>query len=353
MKQIILHVGIPKTGSSALQVFWARNYAAFKAQSVDYFPLGDFALGKTGKISSGNGAHLARAIFPTESPIRIKDAEPIKNAFAEAIAKSNCDTGLISSELFIDVRPDALEKFRDWLISKNVVPKIYYLIRQQEQFLSSSYIQQVKRHALIELPDEYVQRVYKTIPYLRYATRHQLYCDIFGAENVYCGIYDQVSDTPKGLYESFLDLFGISGEELQFPDQAVNTSLQPKEIVMMLILNKLKPRYSFSDLIVENGVRRGEASSGTYHSLLSARTCAEISEFFRTENVAMANRCFGRNELFPEPVSKGGVTPLSGASLSFEDVIECLGGLAVRFDERLSDMERKIARLDIKPESAQ
>lgn len=56
MSTLWLHIGQPKTGSSALQVFFARNAEAFWRQGSAY-PWGDAA--RDGSTTSGNGQWLA------------------------------------------------------------------------------------------------------------------------------------------------------------------------------------------------------------------------------------------------------------------------------------------------------
>src|SRR5574337_886262 len=98
MKEIILHLGMPKTGTSALQVFFARNHAALQECSIDYLQIGEFGLGLKGSISSGNGSHLARTLLPAAAPARIADGEHHEREFIAAVDKSISDVGLVSSE---------------------------------------------------------------------------------------------------------------------------------------------------------------------------------------------------------------------------------------------------------------
>src|SRR4051794_33359112 len=56
MPVLWLHFGLAKTGSSALQVFFARNTLAFRKQGIIY-PWHSHAV--EGKVTSGNGLWLA------------------------------------------------------------------------------------------------------------------------------------------------------------------------------------------------------------------------------------------------------------------------------------------------------
>jgi hypothetical protein len=58
--------------------------------------------------------------------------------------------------------------------------------------------------------------------------------------------------------------------------------------------------------------------------------------------VELARRCFGREQLFPSGADAG---PVATASISLEEAIDVLGGLLVRYDERLTALESALARL--------
>lgn len=345
MKNLILHCGIPKTGSSVLQVFWAKNSTRLRERRVDYFQVGDFELALSGKITSGNGAFLARTMLKAEDPNYL---DQLPRALAQLEAKINengCDVGLLSSELFTFASDDALKFFRDWLAQRGICLQIFYFIRRQDQFVSSAYVQQVKRHGCTEMPDDYIRKNYKNFSFLNYYSLFQRFLLIAGSGNVICKSYDAAISSPNGLFMVAQSILGLSLDGFELVGGDVNTSLGASEIVMMLMLNKLGPRGVFSDYLVENSIKRGDSASGTQHSLVSSKTIAEVESFFEDENRKLAKFAFNRDALFERSKEQPRSSALSGGMLSFEDVVNSLGGLLVRFDKRLAEIEHKLSKL--------
>src|SRR5689334_3208476 len=110
-RELVIHIGLPKTGSTALQNFLSRNRAVLLESSVDYLPIGEFNEGASGQIASGNGAFVARSMLPPEDPAFLHWDEPrIGPEFEKAVEASKAKRMLISSELFALPRIDAWGK---------------------------------------------------------------------------------------------------------------------------------------------------------------------------------------------------------------------------------------------------
>jgi hypothetical protein len=345
MRELIFHVGTPKTGSSAIQVFLARNREKLMASELDYFTIGDFTLGTAGNISSGNGSLVSRAVLPAGNPIGLEDAEPHVAAFLAAIAASACARGLISSELFADADPVALARLVDRVRKLGITPKAFFYVRRQDQFLSSAYMQQVKRHQCIEYPEVYIRRIYRQVKYLRYNTFYNNMIGIFGPGNVMVRVYDRAVTSRSGLFTVFLQAIGIDENGLDLDVKDINTSLTTKNLLMMLLLNKFKPRMNFSDFLVENEITSGAMHSGVQHHLFSDTLAAEIDTFFRDENAGLATSYFHRPDLFDAIEHTGNAHSISRLSLSAEDAVSFLGGLLVRMDVRVAAIEAQIKTL--------
>jgi hypothetical protein len=343
MNTIVFHIGIPKTGSSAIQVFLARNCPALLKQGFDYLNIGEFNMGVAGKISSGNGAFLARCLLPEGAHAKIVQPERHLAEALKAIKASEAATGIISSEMFVDADPQLMGAFLDTLRNIGIRPRVFYFIRAQDQFLMSSYVQQVKRHQYTGDANEFALRVMKNIAHIRYHSYYRSMCDLVGAENVIVRTFEGSQGKADGLLHSILRALSINAAGLEFGTLDVNTSISGPELKLMLAMNKFKPRMQFSDMVVQNAQLRGTSKSGTVHSLLTAEAISTINEFFEEENRQLAKSYFHRDQLFPRPSETA--APPSPSDLGLDDfnasdLVDFFGALIVRMDERIAQLER-------------
>jgi hypothetical protein len=100
----------------------------------------------------------------------------------------------------------------------------------------------------------------------------------------------------------------------------------------------------FSDLVIDNAVQFGSASSGHMHNFLPHDLVEEIDRYYDEENTRLAMEYFNRNGLFPSHTSAAEHEQVSVDSLSTTDLIGFFGGLLVRYDERLSVLEKRVAK---------
>lgn len=345
MKELIFHIGSPKTGSSALQVFLAKNRENLLERDVDYLPIGEFALGAAGKISSGNGAFLSRCLLPDSAFARITDGDHHTQEFFEAVRNSNAGVGIVSSELFMGADPDALAGLIEQLRKLKITARCFYYIRSQVQLLASSYMQQVKRHGCTEAPAEFIGREYKRRRLLKHHNFFLGQCELYGRSNVICRTYESAVETPHGLFRGMMDSLFIDQDGLDYDIPDINTSISTRDLCIMLLLNRFHPRMRFSDMVIENAVQFGSAASGQIHNFLPHSLVDEINQYFQEDNAGMAHDVFQRAELFPPPALQGEQEHVSIDSLTIPDLIGFFGGLLVRYDERLIALEKRMPKV--------
>ncbi len=343
MNTLVFHIGIPKTGSSAIQVFLARNRDALLLAGVDYLKIGEFSMGLAGKISSGNGAFVARCLLPAKAHAKIVLGEAHLAEALEAVKTGDAHTGLISSEMFVDTDHELMAGFLETLRNQGIHCRAFYFIRAQDQFLMSSYVQQVKRHQFTGDPNIFALRAMKNIAYIRYDSYYRSMCKLFGPENVVVRTFEGAQGTSDGLLHSILQALSINPTGLDFDVPDVNTAISGPELALMLALNKFKPRMRFSDMVVQNAQLGNSSKSGMVHSLLSNEAISTIKAFFKEENRRLATSYFHRDELFPV-MPETDVAPAAGVprldDLKMSELIDVFGALLVRMDERIAHMER-------------
>jgi hypothetical protein len=312
------------------------------AHSLDYFELGEFALGAGGKISAGNGAHLARSFLRPKGAAYKPDREQQLAALDRQISASSSDTGLLSSEMFVFAEDAALAEFSQWLAARGIALSFFYYVREQVEFLSSSYIQQVKRHACTDTAEKYILRVYQKIGHIKYSKFFDRLAKFTSPERIICRNYDETRASTHGVCDAFVESFGLDPEKLVFGETNVNVSLDLIETQIMLALNRFKPRMRFSDLLVENAARRGRKAVDLTHQLLSSETLERLEAYYASDNTRFARAYFGRDSLFtPRASGNGTLKQQPDTEPALNDVIDVFGGLLVRLDERLAALERR------------
>lgn len=140
LKIINIHIGIEKTGTTAIQNFLKENRKILEDEYQICIP-------KWQKNDSKNTHHqIAKAFIPNQniapwhSSIKIKDFKTILNRF---LVSKKFKELIISSELFCYSTEKEIKYLRQLLLNCNV--KIIIFLRRQDEYLESLYNQHLKR----------------------------------------------------------------------------------------------------------------------------------------------------------------------------------------------------------------
>lgn len=339
MKTLWIHAGMPKNGSSALQVFFAQNIERLKQVDIDYLPLSDINDAKSGAISSGNGALFARSLLHENHEAYYKDEKnALYEKFISLINNSESKNLLISSEFFSVIPLSNVEKLKNELLEMNVTVKFIYYVREQTQFLMSSYMQRVKRHGLEDTPNEYIKSTYKNIHFLNYYGYAMEYTNILGRENVLPFIFENTKNHKKGIAGHFIEiLIGTTPEWINLTKN-INTSPSPRELKIMLMMNKYKPRMRLSDFLVDDSVTRGDSKAYKNHNIIDKNLHQELKSHFSEQNKKFVDE-FNNGEEFPEKEYSDYID-LNSITFTDSEVLDIISGFLVRFDRRLARLEQ-------------
>ncbi len=198
--ELIIHIGRPKVGSTALQGFLNQNRAALAQQGVCY--------PKTG-LYHGASHHFSLVFLPglPDYPV-VQDLEPdeLYAALAQEVAASGLPRAVISSENFWLVKPAKLKP----LLGERFDVKIVAYLRRQDEVLVSSFVQEI-RGGMLSLDtamDDYLADKGR-LRLLDYDAVLANWEAAFGTNNVSVRLYEAVTD---GIERDFLTLLGLDAD---------------------------------------------------------------------------------------------------------------------------------------------
>lgn len=239
-KQLILHVGFHKSGTSALQESFAQQREDLAKAGVLY-------------PSIGRKAHHRIAWALTQRPWGWKkrggQVTPYKHfsKMARLINSSNSPKIVLSSEFFSELTSEQINKIVSVIRGREI--KVLFTLRPLAKLLGSSYQQYLKYgtkadyvewlHSVLDEPG--VSKINPT-----FWQRHMhgavvaKWVEAFGKENVSVLIVDE--SRPEFLYESLNEYLGLSSGFLKPQATGSNRSLSREEVSLLLELNRRFPK---------------------------------------------------------------------------------------------------------------
>jgi len=324
MKHCLLHIGAPKTGSTALQKFLAMNRESLRRLGLDY---PDVSL-------RGYGHHdlafLVGGGYPAWATPQERTLEALARELADKVADSPM-VALSSENFYLLPNPRGVAQLLEQAgIRVGGVRVIVYLRRQDEAHLSW-YNQAVKAQGYTGTVAE---NIAETEPLWNYAAQLERWATVFGRDNLVVQIY-QTPDTPGGdIRRDFLRLAGLPGNGFDFPEENVNSRINTEILEFQRLVNRLplspqEKRGAHKELIA---LTAAAAGTGLFddRALLGTKERTAILARHAGNNGAVARAYLKRERLFDDDMPQG--LPLSAArtELSCEKLAYILGWLIAK-----------------------
>lgn len=338
--ELIIHIGRPKVGSTALQAFLNQNRAALLKRGVCY--------PKTG-LYHGASHHFSLVFLPglPDYPV-VKDLAPadLYQALGQEIADNGASRAVISSENFWLIKP---EKLRPYLSDKFSVKIIAYL-RRQDDVLVSSFIQEIRGGALsLDTPmEEYLQDKGR-LKLLDYDAILGRWEKVFGSDRVQARLYEDIAEG-QGIESDFLTALGIdSTAGFTFGESRRNRSpaldmLKLVEVLRTFPVGEVSHR-QLSGILSEVSGQLGEPEDYAPERLMSDPQRQQVIARFADSNARLFARYGGSG--FP-PFTPRGLAAPSTVDLQLDrNQLALLGILAYQQRQiqilisRVSHLERQ------------
>lgn len=280
-KTVYLHIGSPKTGTSALQYFLLQNRLALSRRAFSY---PEHPLDRNG-ISSGNAEQLVRFI---------KTGNPFADRLAEELLSCEHEKIILSSEYFFRMEPGHIEILRRLLAGADV--RVIAYLRRQDSMMISAFHQRIKRHDGKEPISVYFEQ-YKDSKHFNNLLRLENWGNGFGKENLMVRPYEKRQYTGGDIFGDFLSLLGLDlTADYVRPERNINPSYRIDALEAKRLFNilPLGPYLVELDAILQHySEDRGTTGDWPY-SLLSPAQHRAICLAHEDQNSVIAREYMNR-----------------------------------------------------------
>lgn len=340
MNTVYLHIGTPKTGTSALQHFFYRNAEKMYEDGI-WYPNLEAPLKKEKKLGLFNG----NAIFfrdydrPSEE-IDEKRKNYVKEIFKEAAQKEK--DLLLSSEALFWCDIPLYQNLKLWGVNVKVI--IY--LRRQDYWGESMWNQNVKK-ASYQTSKPCFEYVMENEDIFDYQRKLQQISGVLGKENVIVRTYSGEID----IFSDFFHILGIDDLSGYVRDEyQANPSLSANYVEIKRILNGIPGSDAFNDSIKEIWEQGREyTASGekikTAPLFLSREERQIILDKYKVGNEKIAKEYLDREKLFSEKVPEG-KTGIDTETI-YADMIKFFGSLFVQQFNKMNELRKQVRKIEL------
>ncbi len=316
MTTVYLHIGMPKTGTTALQTFLTENREVMTGQGYHYPELNT---GLNSRFRCRNGHFLAhRSDKPDAEAKRAEEEAVWKKGFALLAHLAQDHPNIILSDEAI--WKIATERERYWAVLADSFEKIgcrlkiVAYLRRQDLFIQSIWNQNIKSTLRwTKTFDHFIKHnavSYFPMDYHRHLTE---IAEHVGAEDISVRVYENGQFEGNGgtIQSDFLQCLGLEMTDLYTIErERSNLSLQGNFIEIKRIANSV-PEYRAMDDFIRPSLELAShcRSKGAAHARTSMFSYEEQKRFleqYESSNKKVAEQFLGRPDgrLFYEPVEE-------------------------------------------------
>lgn len=299
MKTLYVHIGTPKTGTSAIQSFCRKNRNVLDSKGYCY-PIMPYVYPGIGR--GRNGAFLQCTIYRDgvrrfdEEEHRFSEGMDIIRGYFETYDNVILsDEGLWASGY--ERKKSLWQDLKNYSDKYQFSVKIVVYLRRQDLFMDSRWRQRIKgssiKRSKVDISwEEYIDDLPEEVQ-LDYYTALERISSVFGRENVIVRRFNR-NYFPEGIVQAdFLSIIGLElTDDYVIEESSVNESLFGNTCEMKRIVNSLAEltdkEYAFLRQVL---LDINEYSGSNYPcSMFSAREAKEFMEQFRLGNQKVAEK---------------------------------------------------------------
>lgn len=299
MKTLYIHIGTPKTATTAIQNFLTDNPSALKDRSFCY----PKATKKYPGVSIRRNGHFLSGFVRGEKP-NPEEEKKIIRCGMERVNElfQSYDNVVLSDESIWHVssykRDFLWELLAEIKAQYNFQIKIIVYLRRQDDYIMSLWNQMVKNAGETRTWEEYFSEK-KNIKVLKYYEKLDTIAEYLGKENIIVRRFDRASFLNGSIFDDFLDAIGlVMSDDFVIKKSEPNQNLPGNLHEFQRMLNSIEmlsvqEKLMFSSLLQ----KMNSASKDSYkYSMMSKQEREEYLDKFREGNEKIAEEyiCDGK-----------------------------------------------------------
>jgi hypothetical protein len=263
MPRLFVHIGTPKTGSTAIQYFLARNFEALRDRGVNFIREGRKREAHNLVLQARRAGNIAAVMDKVVAEIESRPE-------ATHVLTSEMYFGAGAAQDLADALPGALRR----------ETRILVYLRRQDRFLEALYKQRVKTGRYHGDALDFARAKLGNGNYLRALAP---YAEAFGPENILVRPFERQLFRDGNIVCDAADLFGVKGMKDLFVPGSVDNLTLSHEITQLLARLGRATDVNIKDIIrhLSQDPPDGAARSGDCFSLAERR---EIMAGFEATN---------------------------------------------------------------------
>lgn len=308
-KKLILHIGMDKTGTSAIQFFLHKNRKILLDDHGILYP-------KTGLWSDFSHHPFAFAAMdglemsPQFSGTKLKKFTSTKLYKLFHSLESECkksSTVIISSEcLFKCLTKDGSGEFIKLVKRSFDLVTVVVYVRRQDEWIISRH-----KHSVLSGHEISCDQLAKPF-FCNYKEYIDLWASVFGANNIVVRPYEKSQFFGNSIYSDFMSLVEINSlSKFQLPSNKLNTSLGVMELCFKQQCNEVefpdKLTNGLNEYLIDRSAN-GKISHNRLPKILTNIERVQILNKYAEVNSKIAKTYMGRKDgvLFKETIASSG-----------------------------------------------
>lgn len=350
-KILYLHIGMPKTGTSSLQLFLMQNQEALARHGFAY----PMMPGRYPLVCPNRNAHFlvgkAKDASGCEDPVRTDEIEKQSFELLENVFQIN-DKVILSEEAIWNTykpnNPRCIRMIRSFCQERNIELKLIVYLRRQDYYLESYWKQKILKCGARWSWKQMIKKTPKYIVLNYYKHLEQLAKEV-GRENVLVQLYYEKN---FDLCYDFLKVLAIQQTDLFEPlEEKINPSMNNNYAEIKRIMNGLlsedfgqrTKEQKWLKKIVMDCVT--EEKTQYKSSMFSEEERHEFMEGVEKSNRKIAREYMGRDQLFDDIKEQTQKLPTwtPDNHLQYEDTVAFFGKalLEIKREQEMHYVELK------------